>query len=77
MRRLGWVTSLPREKYTILQMVHAYETTKAETRKNPVMLSKSHQEYNIYRKLTSEDKQVFIRRKLVKALEVFRARLAT
>lgn len=77
MRRLGWVTSFPGEKYTLLQMVQAFETIKAEARQNPVTLSKSHPEYNVYVKLTSADRQVFIRRKIVKALKDFGARLAT
>ena len=75
MRRLGWVTSFPGENYTHLQMVQAFETIKAEARQKPVTLSKSHPEYNAYDKLTSTDKQVFIRRKIIKALEDFGARM--
>lgn len=77
MRRLGWVTSFPGENHTLLQMVQAFETIKAEARQKPVTLSKSHPEYNAYDKLTSADRQVFIRRKIVKALKDFGARLAT
>ena len=77
MRRLGWLTTFPGENYSLLQMVQAFETIKAEARQKPVTLSKSHPEYNAYDKLTSLDREVFIRRKIVKALEDFRARLAT
>ena len=77
MRRLGWLTSFPVENYTLLEMVQAFKTTKAETRQKPVTLSKSHPEYNEYDKLINSEKQVFIRRKFLKALEAFRARLET
>jgi len=76
MRRLGWLTSFPGEKYTLLEIVHAFDTTKAKVRKEPVALPTSHPDYNVFDKLTIEDKQVFVRRKLLKALEAFRARLA-
>jgi hypothetical protein len=77
MRRLGWVTSFPGENYTLLQMVQAFERIKADARQKPATLSESHPEYDAYDKLSSADKQIFIRRKIVKALEDFRARLAT
>ena len=77
MRRLGWLTSFPVENYTLLEMVQSFKTTKAETRQKPVTLSKSHPEYNVYNKLINSEKQVFIRRKFLKALEAFRARLKT
>lgn len=77
MRRLGWLTSFPVENYTLLEMVQAFKTTKAETGQKPVTLSKSHPEYNEYNKLINSEKQVFIRRKFLKALEAFSARLET
>jgi hypothetical protein len=76
MRRLGWLASFPGEKHTLLEMVQAFETTKAGFRKEPVALSTSHPDYNVFSKLSIEDKQVFVRRQLLKALELFRARLA-
>ncbi len=77
MRRLGWITTFPGENYGLLDMVQSFETIKAEARRKPVELSRSQPEYEAYNKLTNADKQVFIRRKIVKALEDFRARLAT
>ncbi len=77
MRRLGWLTTFPGENYTLLEMVQSFETIKAEVRQKPVELSGSQPEYDAYNKLTNADKQVFIRRKIIKALEDFRARLAT
>jgi hypothetical protein len=77
MRRLGWVTSFPGENDTLVEMVQAFEATQAEARQEPVVVSRSHPEYNAYNKLINAEKQVFIRRKLLKALGEFRARLAT
>jgi hypothetical protein len=75
MRRLGWLTSFPGENYTLLEMVQAFKTIKAEVGRKPVTLSRSHPEHNAYNKLTNADKQVFIRRKIVKAIEEFGARM--
>ncbi|MBW2018690.1 MAG: hypothetical protein JRI58_01520 [Deltaproteobacteria bacterium] len=77
MRRLGWLTSFPGENYTLLEMVQDFAKIKAKSKQKPPVLSESHPEYNAYDKLTRADKQVFIRRKLGKALEEFCARLAT
>jgi hypothetical protein len=70
-RRLGWLISFPCENHTLLEVVHAFETTKAEARQEPAALSESHPEYNAYNKLVDAEKQVFIRRKFLKALEEF------
>jgi len=74
-RRLGWVTSFPCENNTLLEMVQAFERTKAEAGQKPVALSASHPEYNAYNKLIEAEKQVFVRRKFLRALEEFRSRL--
>jgi len=76
MRRLGWLGSFPGEEYTLLEMVQAFDATKTEVRNRPIALSPSHPDYGVFDKLTIEDKQVFVRRKLLKALEAFRATLA-
>jgi hypothetical protein len=74
MRRLGWLTSFPGEDYTLLEMVQAFETIKAEVRQKSVALPRSHPEYNAYNELTNADKQVFLRRRIVAALKEFGAR---
>ncbi|MBW1859609.1 MAG: hypothetical protein JRI70_05895 [Deltaproteobacteria bacterium] len=76
MRRLGWLTSVPGQEHTLLEMVQTFDTIRAEVRKEPIPLSPSHPDYSVFDKLTIEDKQVFVRRKLLKALETFRAGLA-
>jgi len=77
MHRLGWLTTFPGKDYTLLEMVLAFEKIKAESKQKPPALSASHPEYSIYTHLPNGDKQVFIRRRLTKALEAFSARLAT
>lgn len=76
MRRLGWLTGFPGQKHTLLEIVQTFDKTKAEVRKEPIALSPSHPDYGVFDKLTIEDKQIFVRRKLLKALETFRAGLA-
>ena len=76
MRRLGWLSSFPGQEYTLVEMVQAFDATKADVRKRPIGLSPSHPDHGAFEKLTIEDKQVFVRRKLLKALEVFRAKMA-
>jgi len=76
MRRLGWLTGFPGQEYTLLEIVQTFDTTKVEVRKEPIALSPSHPDYDVFDKLTIEDKQVFVRRKLLKALETFRVKIA-
>ncbi len=76
MRRLGWLTGFPGQKHTLLEIVQTFDTTKVEVRKEPIALSPSHPDYGVFDKLTIGDKQVFVRRKLLKALEAFRATLS-
>jgi hypothetical protein len=75
MRRLGWLASFPGAEYTLLEMVQHFDKAKKEVRNRPIALSPSHPDYVTFDKLTIEDKQVFVRRKLLKALETFRAKL--
>jgi hypothetical protein len=77
MRRLGWLSSFPGQAYTLVEMVQAFDATKTEVKKRPVALSPSHPDYGVFDKLSIEDKQVFVRRKLLNALEAFRAALST
>ncbi|MBW1742015.1 MAG: hypothetical protein JRJ47_01105 [Deltaproteobacteria bacterium] len=71
-----WLTGFPGQKHTLLEIVQTFDTTKAEVRKEPIALSPSHPDYDVFDKLAIEDKQVFVRRKLLKALEEFRAKIA-
>jgi hypothetical protein len=76
MRRLEWLTAFPGESLSLFQMVKDYETAKAETRENSATLAPSHPELAEYEKLSIADRQVFLRRRLLKALEAFRLQIA-
>jgi hypothetical protein len=75
MRRLGWVTSYSADKNTLLEMVQKCAELRATAREIPPALAESHPEYIDYQELTRGDKEVFIRRLLQEALEVFKERL--
>ena len=75
MRRLGWIESYPSEKNTLLKMVQKIDEIKAKYKGNPPKLVKSHPEYHAYQLLTAGDKEVFIRRMLREALELFKQRI--
>ncbi len=77
MRRLGWLTSFASEKYTLFEIVQAFEKIKARCRGKPPKLSEARPDFDLYNTLMRGDKEVFLRRKLREALEAFRARLAT
>ena len=76
MRRLKWITDFEGKKYSILEMVQAYDKVKENCRLNPPQLSASDANYAEYNKLTTGDKEVFIRRMLQKALEDFNTKLS-
>ena len=75
MRRLGWLKNFSAENSTLLEMVQKSDVLKATSREIPPVLADSHPEYDDYQNLTRGDKEVFIRRLLQEALEVFKKRL--
>ena len=77
MHRLGWVSSFPGKEYTLLEMVSRFDKIKAESKQHPPELSKTYPDFDVYNKLASGDKEVFVRRKLREALEAFQDTLAT
>jgi hypothetical protein len=72
MRRLKWITGFEGVKYSILEMIQAFDKVKENCRVNPPKLSASDSDYDEYIRLTTGDKEVFIRRKLQEALEAFK-----
>ena len=75
MRRLGWLQRFSTESNTLLETAQKSEKLKAVSKKAPPVLAEIHPEYHEYQKLTHGDKEVFIRRLLQEALEVFKKRL--
>jgi len=75
MRRLGWLQRFSTENNTLLETVQKSEELKAVSKEAPPVLAETHPEYNDYQKLARGDKEVFIRRLLQEALEVFKKRI--
>jgi hypothetical protein len=75
MRRMGWLDSFASEKYSLIEMVQAYEKISTFCNNNPPELAGSHPDYNTYRALTQLDRETFIRRMIPKALETFKKRI--
>ena len=74
MRRLKWIKTFEGGKYSLLNMVQAFEKVKTKCRENPPVLAESNPDYAKYTLLTIGDKEVFIRRMLQKALDAFKAK---
>jgi len=72
MHRLGWLDSFSGSRYSFFKMVTAFEHVFELCRKNPPKLAKDHPRYDEYRILVDRDQQVFIRRMLPAALEMFK-----
>ena len=76
MWRLKWISRFEGKKYSILEMVQAYDKVKENCRLNPPQLSAANSDYAEYKKQTTGDKEVFIRRMLQKALEAFNTKIS-
>ena len=72
MHRLGWLDNFPCSNFALLEIVQDFNQVKIKCKDKHLELAKSHPDYNAYRKLTRGDKDVFIRRMLRNALEVFK-----
>jgi len=77
MRRLGWIRTFEGSRYSLVEMVQAFDKIKTKCRENPPELAESNSDYAAYTQLTDGDKEVFIRRMLQKALDTFKERLLT
>jgi hypothetical protein len=75
MHRLKWIRTFEGGRYSLLNMVLEFEKIKIKCREHPPVLSESNPGYATYIQHTIGDKEVFIRRMLQEALEVFKERL--
>ena len=75
MRRLTWLQGFPTEDNALLEIVQQCDALKTKCNENPPVLARSHPQYDDYQKRTRGDKEVFIRRLLQEALDVFKKRL--
>ena len=75
MRRLAWISTFEGKHYSLLEMVQEFNDVKTKCKINPPELAVSNSDYAAYDQLTGGDKEVFIRRMLQKALDIFKERL--
>ncbi len=75
MRRIGWLTAIPGTEMRLVDLIGRFEEQRTALRERPPELAESHPGYAAYRSLSRGDREVFIRRLLREAIEVFRSRL--
>jgi len=75
MWRLEWIKDFEGRNFGLIELVQDFENIRAKCREKPPELAASNPDYHAYTKLTREDKEVFIRRMLQKALEAFTERV--
>jgi len=75
MRRLNWIRGFEAQKLSLYEMVRDFEKLAGRCRQKTPQLAPSHPQYADYALLTGGDREVFIRRLLQPALDVFKERL--
>jgi hypothetical protein len=75
MRRLGWLSRLPCQDISLIEMIQQAENVKQRSKLHPPELNDSHPDHGAYRQLTRGDQEVFIRRMLRDAIEAFKKQL--
>jgi hypothetical protein len=75
MRRLGWLTGLPCQDISLIEMIQRFEALKQQSKLHPPELNDSHPDHGAYRQLARGDQEVFIRRMLRDAIEAFKRQL--
>ena len=76
MRRLGWLKNHPCLQDPLMAIVQQFDDIKPRCLVDLPVLVRSHHDYESYQRLISREKQVFIRRMLHDALEVFKKRIS-
>ncbi|MFH1488982.1 MAG: hypothetical protein ABII06_08770 [Pseudomonadota bacterium] len=69
MKRLGWLEGFPGQEFSLVDLVLRYDTLSPGLQSTPVLLSRRHPAFEIYRKMTPFEKEEFIRKLIPKALK--------
>lgn len=77
MRRLGWVEATSGSECPIIQLVQEAWARPGEFSRETPSLSRDHPQYPAYARLKAQDRGVFIRRLIPRAVEAFRELLAS
>jgi hypothetical protein len=72
MVRLGWLKGGREGDRSLFEMVTEFESAKSESLRRPPQLASTHPRFREYQALFERDQQVFIRRLVPMALEVFK-----
>jgi hypothetical protein len=75
MRRLGWIQNYAGAAYCLLEMVQNFVHISTTCRRKPPEMAASNPAFAAYAALTDGDKEVYLRRMLQEALEIFKRRL--
>ncbi len=75
MKRLGWIEKFITEQVALIDYILSFDHLRAVCMNHPPLLSPAHPQFSEYSALMDTDKQIFIRRLLPRALEVFQTRL--
>ena len=77
MRRLGWLENHSCLQHPLVTIVQKFDEIKSGCQADFPVLVSTHPDYESYQRLIPREKQVFIRRMLHDALEVFKNRIST
>ena len=75
MKRLKWITNFEGSKYSLLEMIEKFQNIKEHCRATPPELSPANPGYLEYDRLIPSEKEVFVRRMLLDALDAFKQRV--
>jgi len=75
MHRLQWIDSFPCDQYTILDIVQHFDQVNTSCKDKHPELAPSHHDFETYSKLTRGDKNIYIRRMVQEALNIFKEQL--
>ncbi|MFZ5569021.1 MAG: hypothetical protein ACOZF0_01360 [Thermodesulfobacteriota bacterium] len=76
MKRLGWIEKFANEHYALISYILSFDHLRMFCQNHPPHLAPTHPRFAEYNAMVNADKQVFIRRLLPQALEVFQTRIA-
>ncbi len=71
MRRLGWVDAFPGEDESLVELVRHYDTLAPALQAAVPELNRDHPDYEVYRTVSTFEKESFIRKMIPAALEAF------
>lgn len=74
MKRLGWLETFASEGHALIDYILAFDRLRTVCSNNPPTLASLHPRFPEYSVLVKYDRQVFIRRLLPEALELFQKR---